>query len=112
STAWLAPPCSGPHNALMPPEIDVNRFACDEPTSRTVDVEQFCAWSACRISSRSSARTTSGSTSYGSAGKPNVIRRKFSTRLSELSGYRNGWPTDFLYAYAAMVGSLASSRMV
>ena len=34
----------------------MNRLACDEPTSRTVDVEQFCSWSACRISSRSSAR--------------------------------------------------------
>ena len=44
----------------------------------------------------SRARTSSGSASEGSAGKPNVIRRKFSTRVSELSGYRNGWPTDFL----------------
>ena len=64
----------------MPPEIEVNRLACDEPTSRTVDVEQFCSWSACRMNSMSSARTSSGSTSYGSAGSPNVIRRKFSTR--------------------------------
>ena len=47
----------------MPPEIEVNRLACDEPTSRTVDVEQFCSWSACRMSSMSSARTSSGSTS-------------------------------------------------
>ena len=44
----------------------------------------------------SSALATAGSTSYGSVGRPNVIRRKFSTRSSELSGYRNGWPTDFL----------------
>ncbi|SKW68885.1 Uncharacterised protein [Mycobacteroides abscessus subsp. massiliense] len=43
STAWLAPPCSGPHSALMPPETEVNRFASDEPTSRTVEVEQFCS---------------------------------------------------------------------
>ncbi len=70
----------------MPAEIDANRFACAEPTSRTVEVEQFCSWSACRMSSRSSALTNSGSTSYGSAGKPKVIRRKFSTRPSELSG--------------------------
>ena len=65
-------------------------FASDEPTRRTVEVEQFCSWSACRISSMSSALASLGSTSYGSAGKPNDIRRKFSTRLSELSGYRNG----------------------
>ena len=55
STAWLAPPCSGPNSALMPAETEANRLACDEPTSRTVDVEQFCSWSACRMSSRSSA---------------------------------------------------------
>ena len=79
---------------------------------RTVDVEQFCSWSACRISSMSSALATSGSPWYGSAGKPNVIRMKFSTRFNELSGYRNGCPTDFLYAYAAMVGSFARRRMV
>ena len=63
STAWLAPPCSGPHSALMPPEIDVNRLACEEPTNRTVEVEQFCSWSACRMNSMSSARTISGSSS-------------------------------------------------
>src|SRR6476646_8071297 len=96
----------------MPPEIDVNRLACDEPTSRTVDVEQFCSWSACSTNSMSRALTKSGSTSYGSAGKPNVILRKFSTRPQELSGYRNGWPTDFLYAYAAIVGSFARRRTV
>ncbi len=48
STAWLAPPCSGPNSALMPAETDANRLACEEPTSRTVEVEQFCSWSACR----------------------------------------------------------------
>ena len=26
-TAWLAPPCSGPHRAQMPAEIEANRFA-------------------------------------------------------------------------------------
>jgi hypothetical protein len=33
-------------------------FACEEPTSRTVDVEQFGSWSACRMNSRTSARAT------------------------------------------------------
>ncbi len=80
----------------MPAETEANRLAWLEPTSRTVEVEQFCSWSACRISSWSSALAITGSTSYGSAGKPNVIRRKFSPRPRELSGYRNGWPTDFL----------------
>ena len=70
----------------MPAETDANRLALDEPTSRTVDVEQFCSWSACRMRSRSSALTMSSSMSYGSAGKPKVMRRKFSGSERELSG--------------------------
>ena len=85
-TSWLAPPCSGPDSAWMPADTDANRLAWAEPTSRTVAVEQFCSWSACRVNSMSRARHTAGSTSYGSAGKPKVIRRKFATRPSELSG--------------------------
>jgi len=42
-------------------------------------VEQFCPWSACRMNSMSSTLAMTGSTSYGCAGTPNVIRRKFST---------------------------------
>ena len=83
-----------------------------EPTSRTVDVEQFCSWSACSTNSRSSTRACTGFTSYAVVGTPNVMRRKFSTYPSELSGYRNGCPIEPLYAYDAMVGSLASSRTV
>ena len=32
-TCWFAPPCSGPHNAQMPAEIDAKRFAPLLPTS-------------------------------------------------------------------------------
>ena len=47
--------------AVDPAEMEANRFASEEPTMRTVDVLQFCSWSACRISSRLSARLrTSG----------------------------------------------------
>ena len=53
---------------------------------RTVEVEQFCSWSACRISSCFSACTIVGDTSYGSDGTANIMRRKFSMRSSELSG--------------------------
>jgi hypothetical protein len=35
----------------MPAEIDENWFAPVEPTRRTVEVEAFCSWSSCRISS-------------------------------------------------------------
>ena len=62
----------------MPAATDAYRLAWLDPTIRTVDVEQFCSWSACRISSLSSARTTVGSTSYCWYGTANVIRRKSS----------------------------------
>ena len=32
-----------PQSALMPAETQANRFTIDEPTSRTVLVEQFCS---------------------------------------------------------------------
>src|SRR3712207_9239069 len=70
--------------ALPISDTEANRLACEEPTSRTVEVEQFCSWSACRTKSMSSALTKSGSTSYGSAGKPKGIRRKLSNRAHEL----------------------------
>ena len=44
----------------MPAEIDENWFAPVEPTRRTVEVDAFCSWSSCRISSRSSARDMTG----------------------------------------------------
>ncbi|CAB4757814.1 unannotated protein [freshwater metagenome] len=62
-TAWFAPPCSGPNRALMPAETEAKRFAWEEPTSRTVEVEQFCSWSACRRSSWLSAFEMIGFTS-------------------------------------------------
>jgi hypothetical protein len=37
----------------MPALTEVNRLALELPTMRTVDVEQFCSWSAWRMSSRS-----------------------------------------------------------
>ena len=72
-TSWLAPPWRGPQSALMPAETAANRFTCEEPTSRTVLVEQFCSWSACRISSMSIALATTGSTSYRPHGVANIM---------------------------------------
>jgi hypothetical protein len=60
----------------MPAEIDAYRLAWLEPTSRTVEVEQFCSWSAWRMSRMRSARAASGSTVYASDGTENIIRRK------------------------------------
>ena len=56
STASLAPPCSGPYSAAIPALTAENGSTCDEPTARTALVEQFCSWSAWRISRISSAR--------------------------------------------------------
>ena len=47
----------------MPALTEAKRLAWLEPTIRTVEVEQFCSWSAWRISSMSSALTTVGSIS-------------------------------------------------
>jgi hypothetical protein len=43
---------------------DTNRLAWLEPTRRTVEVEQFCSWSACSRNSRFSALEATGLTSY------------------------------------------------
>ncbi len=40
------------------------------------------------------------------------MRMKFSTNDRELSGYMYGWPMLFLWAIAAIVGTLASRRIV
>jgi hypothetical protein len=61
----------------MPAAMHANGLAPDEPASRTVEVEAFCSWSACRIRMRSSARTSTGLTLYSSAGTPNIMRMKF-----------------------------------
>ena len=74
-TFWLAPPCSGPHRAEMPADTEAYSGALELPTMRTVLVEQFCSWSACRISSRSSALATTGFTS-GAPSAPNIMCRK------------------------------------
>src|SRR5690625_6144991 len=55
STAWLAPPCEGPDRALMPEAMLAKMSAFEEPTTRTVAVEQLSSWSACRMSNRSTA---------------------------------------------------------
>ena len=59
-TPMFAPPCFGPHSALTPAETDAYMFAPPEATMRTVDVEQFCSWSACSTRNMLSACATSG----------------------------------------------------
>ena len=58
-------------------EIEAYRLAWLEPTIRTVEVLQFCSWSACRISSRFRARSSTCGTLYVSAGTANIMLMKF-----------------------------------
>ena len=51
----------------MPAAMQANGLAPDEPASRTVEVEAFCSWSACRMKMRSIARASTGLTLYSSA---------------------------------------------
>jgi hypothetical protein len=60
STASFAPPCKGPYRAAIPADTAENGSTCEEPTPRTALVEQFCSWSAWRIRSVSSARSSTG----------------------------------------------------
>ena len=96
-TAALAPPCSGPDSACTPAEMLANTLASLEPTTRTVEVEQFCSWSACSTNSMSRALATSGSTWYvlgrEAEGHPQEV---LDVSVSELSGYRYGWPIERL----------------
>ncbi len=75
--ASLAPPCAGPHRQAIPAAMQANGFAPEEPASRTVEVEAFCSWSACRMKMRSSARTSTSFDLYSSAGTANIMRMKF-----------------------------------
>jgi hypothetical protein len=78
TTFSLAPPCSGPHSEAIPAETAANGLASELPERRTVEVEAFCSWSACRIRIRSRARTKVGFGLYSSMGTLYIIFRKFS----------------------------------
>ena len=61
----------------MPAAMQANGLAPDEPARRTVEVEAFCSWSACRMKMRSMARARTGFTLYSSHGTAKHMRRKF-----------------------------------
>ena len=77
SAASLAPPCAGPHRQATPAAIAANGLVPDEPHRRTVEVDAFCSWSACRMKMRSSARTSTSLALYSSHGVANIMRMKF-----------------------------------
>lgn len=76
SAALLAPPCAGFYSEAIPAAIQANGFAPEEPAVRTVEVEAFCLWLACRIKIRFIARFRIGLTLYGLHGVENIIFRK------------------------------------
>ena len=78
STASLAPPCAGPHSEAMPAAMQANGLAPLDPALRTVAVEAFCSWSACKMKMRSIARARVGLTFISSHGTANAMCRKFS----------------------------------
>src|SRR6516165_6939601 len=94
--ASLAPPCAGPHRQAMPAAMQAKGLAPEEPAMRTVEVEAFCSWSACRIRILSSASASTGLALYSSQGTEKHMCRKFSAKDSEFFGYMKGWPTVYL----------------
>src|SRR6202044_1656472 len=96
SAASLAPPWAGPQRQAMPAAIQANGLAPLDPARRTVEVEAFCSWSACRIRMRSSARTSTSLTLYSSHGLENIMRMKLALYDRSLRGYMNGWPIEYL----------------
>src|SRR5207249_11868142 len=95
----------------VPEAIQANGLAPDEPAIRTVEVEAFCSWSACRMKILSSASASTGLILYSSHGTAKHMCRKFSAKESEFFGYMKGWPMVYLKAIAARVGTFAIMRM-
>jgi len=68
----LAPPCQGPHKAVIPAAIQANGLANEEPAILTVEVDAFYSWSAWSINMTSKACTMTGSTLNSSIGVENI----------------------------------------
>src|ERR1051326_5561026 len=76
STASFAPPCSGPYSAAAAAATAEYGSTCELPTARIAFVEQFCSWSAWRMKSTSSARSTAGFGVYFTSVVLNIMLRK------------------------------------
>jgi len=75
-----------------PAAIDAKRLALLLPTMRTVDVLQFCSWSAWSVKMTSTTRSMAGSGRYLDSAILNIMLRKFPAKLRSLSGYTYGYP--------------------
>ena len=107
----MAPPCAGPHRHATPAAMAANGLVPDDAHRRTVDVDAFCSWSACRMKMRSSARTSTSFDLKSSHGVANIMRMKLPAYDRSLRGYMYGCPTVYLYAIDTSVGSLAIRRI-
>lgn len=70
----MAPPCHGPHRAVIPAAIQAKGLAKEEPAILTVEVDAFYSWSACNINITSKACTITGSTLNSSIGVENIYK--------------------------------------
>ena len=95
----------------MPAAMQANGLAPEEPAIRTVEVDAFCSWSACRMNILSSASASTGLILYSSHGTAKHMCRKFSAKFDEFFGYMKGWPMVYLNAIAARVGIFAIMRI-
>jgi hypothetical protein len=73
-----------------------NGFVPEDAHSRTVEVDAFCSWSACRMKMRSRARTSTSLGVKSSQGVANIMRMKLPAYDSSLRGYMYGWPIEYL----------------
>ncbi len=97
STAWFAPPWSGPQRAQMPAAIDANRFAFELPTMRTVDVQQFCSWSAWRIEEQvQRLHEVRVELVRLARHREHHVEEVRAVRQRVAAGRRTGWPIDLL----------------
>src|SRR5580658_3159259 len=85
-TASLAPPWRGPYSAAAAAAGAEYGSECDEPTTRMAVVEQFCSWSAWRMTRTSRARVKMGLGSKWGSATFHIIDRKLEQKSRELSG--------------------------
>jgi len=85
-----------PQGADAQPRWTQNIFALLLPTSRTVEVLQFCSWSACRISKKVSAPAPRLIHTVFSAGTAKEHVEKLAQSAQRVLRIHKRWPIDLL----------------
>jgi hypothetical protein len=94
----------------MPAAMQANGLAPEDPASRTVEVEAFCSWSACRMKIRSIARARIGLTTYSSPGRKAHVQEVRGI-IEIVARIHEGLADRIFVGQAAMVGILAIMRI-